>query len=187
MTENRVLIVATSMRVDSRSRVMAEYAREQLAVRGIKAALIDLREIGGLPFAGSAEASAGSDALTALREQAARASHLLIALPVYNFAAGAAAKNFVELMSEAEIGGKTVGFLCSAGGPRAYMAVLGLANSLMLDFRCWIVPRFVYATRLDFASGAIASEDVRGRIDLLLTEMFARGGGGGGGDGEPPS
>ena len=39
--------------------------------------------------------------------------------------------------------GKPVGFVCAAGGRSSYMAVLGLANSLMLDFRCLIVPRFV--------------------------------------------
>ena len=32
------------------------------------------------------------------------------------------------------------------------MSILGLANGLMLDFRCLIVPRFVYATGDDFAN-----------------------------------
>ena len=29
---------------------------------------------------------------------------------------------------------KVVGFLCSAGGPGSYMSIMGLANSLMLDY-----------------------------------------------------
>ena len=39
-----------------------------------------------------------------------------------------------------------VGFLCAAGGLGSYMSIMSLANSLMLDFRTVIVPRFVYAT-----------------------------------------
>ncbi len=41
---------------------------------------------------------------------------------------------------------KIVGFLCAAGGMSSYMSVMAYANSLMLDFRCVIIPRFVYAT-----------------------------------------
>ena len=41
---------------------------------------------------------------------------------------------------------KIVGFLCAAGGTTSYMSVMAYANSLMLDFRCVIIPRFVYAT-----------------------------------------
>ena len=39
-----------------------------------------------------------------------------------------------------------VGFLCAAGGQSSYMSVIAYANSLILDFRCTIVPRFVFAT-----------------------------------------
>ena len=41
---------------------------------------------------------------------------------------------------------KIVGFLCAAGGMGSYMSVMAYANSLMLDFRCVIIPRFVFAT-----------------------------------------
>jgi FMN reductase len=45
------------------------------------------------------------------------------------------------------------------------MAILALANSLMLDFRCVIVPRFVYATGAAFAAdGTIVDPDIAARI-----------------------
>jgi FMN reductase len=102
------------------------------------------------------------------------ATHVLFAVPVYNFSPSAVAKNVIELMGEKELAGKTVGFLCAAGGARGYMSILPLANALMLDFRCWIVPRFVYATGGDIKEGEIVSEDVRHRIRQLLAEMFER-------------
>ena len=53
------------------------------------------------------------------------------------------------------------------------MSIMGLANSLMLDFRSLIVPRFVYATGGDFGddrleSMHIASETIKGRVRELV-------------------
>ena len=66
---------------------------------------------------------------------------IVVAVPIYVYDTNAAIKNFVDLSGRAWTD-KPVGFLCAAGGPSSYMAILGLANSLMLDFRCLIVPRF---------------------------------------------
>ena len=73
------------------------------------------------------------------------ADGLVISTPVYNYDANAAAKNFIELTGKAWEN-KTVGFLCAAGGEKSYMSIMSLANSLMLDFRCIIIPRFVYGS-----------------------------------------
>jgi NAD(P)H-dependent FMN reductase len=88
---------------------------------------------------------------------------IVIATPIYNYDANAAAKNLVELTGSAWED-KIVGFLCAAGGPLSYMSVIGLANSLMFDFRCIILPRFVYATSNDFDGEKIASTEINRRI-----------------------
>ena len=49
--------------------------------------------------------------------------------------------------------------------------VADIANSLMLDFRCIIVPRFVYAVGSAFRDGAIADGKVAQRIDQLAHEF----------------
>jgi FMN reductase len=49
----------------------------------------------------------------------------------------------------------------------SYMAHTGLANSLMLDFRCVIVPRFVYATGEAFRDGKLVDEGVQARMAEL--------------------
>ncbi len=81
-------------------------------------------------------------------------------MPIYNYDVNAAAKNLIELTGRAWTN-KVVAFLCAAGGQGSYMSVMPLANSLMLDFRCVIVPRFVYATGEHF--------DDDGRIDDSIT------------------
>jgi FMN reductase len=86
-----------------------------------------------------------------------------MAAPVYNFYLSAAAKNLIELTGRAWTD-KLVGFLCAAGGKSSYMSVMNVANSLMLDFRCLIIPRFVYADGASFQADRITDSDLQRRI-----------------------
>ena len=147
-----VTLIATSLDTSSKSQSLARYAAKLLAERGISHTLLDLRE--------SPEIS----------EPLKQASHILFAVPVYNFDVNAAAKQVIEDHGGA-LENKTVGFLCQAGGPRGYMSILGFANSLMLDFRCWIVPRFVYATGADFENGQ-PGETIQNRIAELVDTLL---------------
>jgi FMN reductase len=49
---------------------------------------------------------------------------------------------------------------------------MSLANSLMLDFRCYIVPKFVYATKNDFEEDKIVNSDIKSRIEGLGSELI---------------
>jgi FMN reductase len=75
-----------------------------------------------------------------------------------------------------ELGGrswndKTVGIACATGSMVSYMSHMGLAASLMLDFRCVIVPRFVYATGDAFKDGKLADEAVQTRMAELCGSL----------------
>ncbi|MEM7342948.1 MAG: NAD(P)H-dependent oxidoreductase, partial [Chloroflexota bacterium] len=99
------------------------------------------------------------------------ASVVLMAVPIYNYDVNAVAKNLLELGLKAW-NNKLVGFLCAAGGKGSYMSVMGTANSLMLDFRCLIIPRFVYANGSDFGEDRteqmyVASETIQARLQEL--------------------
>lgn len=167
----RVLIVATSMSGKSRSQRLAHIARRKLAEKGVDVTLLDLREH-PLPFAGS-PAGWSDPTVPKLAAITTAATHVLFAVPVYNYDVNAVAKNFIELMGEDAMGGKTVGFLCSAGGAGSYMSLMPFANSLMLDFRCWIAPRFLYVSK-DFEGDHLPGElDVR--LDELLLALLSRG------------
>jgi FMN reductase len=52
------------------------------------------------------------------------------------------------------------------------MSAMGLANSLMLDFRCLIVPRFIYATGDFFEGDRLADDVIQGRIEVLVEETL---------------
>jgi FMN reductase len=163
-----VLIVSCSLNPRSRSRILARTAEERLQERGIQTAFVDLREA-NLPFCDGDSAYATEPAKQ-VAKQVQEADAILLAVPIYNFDVNAACKNLIELTGTAWKD-KVVGFLCAAGGKTSYMGPLKIANSLMLDFRTIIVPRFVYAEGVDFREDVVASEQVLARIEEVASTL----------------
>src|SRR5216117_3031983 len=163
------LVISTSGNPDSNSRRMGRIAFAHLQKKKLDCDWIDIREM-DLPLcdADKCYGVPGSKKLSAAIESA---DGILIAAPVYNYDVAAATKNMIELTGSAWED-KIVGFLCAAGGHGSYMSVMSLANSLMLDFRCLIVPRFVYATGADFDGDGISSPKVRERVQKLCEETM---------------
>ena len=98
------------------------------------------------------------------------ADGIMVAAPIYNYDVSAAAKNMIELTGSAWED-KVVGFLCAAGGASSYMSVMAYANSLMLDFRTVIIPRFVYATGDSFDDDALTDAKVGKRIEQVAEDL----------------
>jgi FMN reductase len=169
----KVLILSTSLNPRSRSRILALRAEEHLDASDAETCFVDLQEL-ELPFCGS-EGCYADPQVVALQDRIREAHAVLIASPVYNYDVNAACKNVLELTGEAWED-KIVGLLCAAGGASSYMSIMGLANSLMLDFRCVVVPRFVYATGAAFKEGVLADPEVARRTDELCEQVlrFAR-------------
>ena len=162
------LVVSCSLNPVSRSRVLAEEAFELLQDRGRQAALLDLRET-PLPLC-DGNACYDLDEVRQASRAIRQADGILISTPIYNYDVNAAAKNLIELAGQAWHD-KVVGFLCAAGGRSSYMGVMSLANSLMLDFRCIILPRFVYVTDEAFLDGGLDPKIVSrlaGVVDELV-------------------
>jgi FMN reductase len=161
------LIVACSLRPHSRSRILAEAMAKTYQANGADVELIDLRDY-PLPLC-DGDAAYSAVGVEQIQKKIQSARVILLAVPIYNFDVNSAAKNLVELTGEAWEN-KIVGFLCAAGGEMSFMSIVGLANSLMLDFRCIILPRFVYAIGADFAGDKLHSEGVLDRIARLARE-----------------
>jgi len=168
-----ILIISSSLSSQSRSRQMAEYAHKQLQAAGARVEFVDLREF-TLPLC-DGENTYAHPAVKQLSAMVESALGILVATPIYNYDVNAALKNMVELTGRYWTD-KVVGFMCSAGGKNSYMSILSLANSLMLDFRSIIIPRFVYSN----GSGSMETDlddAIKQRIDQLNQELlrFVRG------------
>jgi len=163
-TPAEYLVISSSLRKSSNSRIMAEALREAWLALGVSAEMVDLRDY-PLPLCDAGEAYEHAH-VPVLSSAIEAARVIVVATPIYNYGANAAMKNLVELTGSSWEN-KVVGFLCAAGGATSYMSIMGLANSLMLDFRCLIIPRFVYALSGDFSKGNVSSKEVRERIGSL--------------------
>lgn len=164
-----ILVLSSSLHPTSRSRILATACIAELEQQGCQHSLFDLSAT-PLPACDGATAY-GDPNVVALAEQITAADAILVASPIYNYDVNAACKNAVELTGKAWTG-KVVGMMVAAGGGGSYMSVMGLANSLMLDFRCLIVPRFIYATGESFEGNALADEAITERVRTLVHETI---------------
>ena len=157
-----LLIISASLNPDSKSRLLADAASIALNANGIDHEDLDLRNL-PLPLCDGG-AAYGDPNVAKAAEIVGRADGIRVASPIYNYDVNAAFKNLLELTGKGAWENKTVGFLNAAGGASSYMSIMTMANSLMLDFRCVIVPRFVYAMPGDFADGEISNPQIVERV-----------------------
>src|SRR2546430_12549369 len=162
------LVLSTSGNPDSNSRRMAQIAFDWLKKAKLNCEWLDISKL-NLPLC-EADACYNHPAAKNLTAAVENADGIVVATPVYNYDVAAAAKNMVELTGSAWED-KIVGFLCAAGGMGSYMSVMAYANSLMLDFRCVIIPRFVFATSEGFDGDSITDKKVVRRIETLADEL----------------
>ncbi len=168
------LVISTSGNPDSNSRRMGRIAFTHLQKQKAHCEWVDIREM-NLPLcdADKCYEMPGSKKLAGAIEAA---DGILIAAPVYNYDVAAATKNMIELTGSVWED-KIVGFLCAAGGHGSYMSVMAYANSLMLDFRCVIIPRFAFATSNAFNGERISDKKIAQRIKQVADELvrFTKG------------
>ncbi len=156
------LIVSCSLNKNSKSRAMAQYASSLFKK---DSRVLDLSTL-DIPFCDGNDCYS-SPVVKDLKELIISAESIIIAGPVYNYDLNAAAKNLVELTGR-DWTDKVVGFICAAGGKGSYMSPMSFANSLMLDFRCVIIPRFVYATGESFDDTGKIDQSLKDRIRELV-------------------
>jgi FMN reductase len=137
---------------------MGRMAFDYLQKAGVTCDWLDLNEL-DLPLC-DADACYDQPAAQKLSAAIEAADGLIVATPVYNYDVSAAAKNMIELTGSAWED-KVVGFLCAAGG----------RSSLMLDFRCVIIPRFVFAIGEEFDDGKLTDAKIVRRIEHVATEL----------------
>lgn len=163
----KILVVSCSTNPESRSRSLAQLASQYVTeTPGCEAELVDLMDY-PLPLCDGG-AAYGDANVQELSAKVAEAKGYIMVAPIYTFDVNAVAKNFVELTGR-QMSDKTVSFACAAGGEGSYMSLMGIANSLMLDFRCLIVPRFVYTTGKHYNDKQeLVDADIKARLQQMV-------------------
>ncbi len=160
---SKFVIISASLNMNSKSRVMMEELLTHLPGT-VQREFVDLRDY-DLPMC-DGDTCYTNPVVIKLQHLIQDADCVLVGIPVYNFACSASFKNLIELTGKAW-DDKIVGFVCAAGGHSSYMSVMNVANSLMLDFRCFIIPRFVYSEGSSFSEGKLKDPKIKERLSEL--------------------
>ena len=160
------LVISCSMNKSSKSRIMARHAYD-LYSKNVK--FVDLQDF-ELPIC---DGNTCYDDLTVmeLKEIISNAKSIILASPIYNYDFNAAAKNLIELTGRSW-NEKIVGFISSAGGMNSFMSPMSFANTMMIDFRCIIIPRYVYADKKCFSENGKINNEIKERIKELVEKSI---------------
>ena len=158
------LVISTSLREGSRSKIMAKAVAESVK----DSELFDLRKK-PLPMCDGDKCYDLPEVIN-FRKKVKNAKGIIMAIPIYNFNVSSGAKNVIELGGKMFYD-KVFGFICAAGGKSSYMSVMSFANSLMIDYRCFIIPKFVYALKNDFNGIEITNPEIKERVVKLGNDL----------------
>jgi NAD(P)H-dependent FMN reductase len=165
--EPRTLIISTSLRDGSRSRKLALKIEEKMKAQGLPCEFLDMTKYKDLPHC-DAKKCYGNKDVQELTAQIKKAHNILLCFPIYNYDCNSVAKNLIDVTGKAWEG-KVVGMVAAAGSPRAFMAPLNVANALMINSECVIVPKYVFADPIDFPEKTdVIPEKMSARLDTLI-------------------
>ena len=162
-----ILILSTSLNTPSKTELLGNTLQELMPnnSKHIPLHTLDLPQCDG-------SSCYQNEAVINLNKTIENATGFIICSPVYNYNLNAAAKNLIELTGNGWKN-KVVGFALTAGGHNSYMAPLSFANCLMLDYRCLIIPRFVYTSTEDYTDHKLTNPDSHTRLSKLSQEIQA--------------
>ncbi|MCI5071923.1 NAD(P)H-dependent oxidoreductase [bacterium] len=163
-----VLVIKASLNPNSKSARFADIAVDSLKELNGQHhfELLDLKQV-NLPLCDGGQCFTAPE-LADYQELLKKMDGVFIAAPIYNYDVNAALKNFIELTGQAWKE-KVLAMAFHAGGERSYMSAMSFMNSMMLDFRCLIVPNFVYAS--DYF---IQSEEGQKQIEIRMQSIMKK-------------
>ena len=163
-----IAIFATSLNEFSNSQMLARLFADHLESMDKSYEILDMREH-PIPFSGPEESWDHPEGIK-IKEAVERASHIVFSTPIYNYTVNAVTKSIIELVGRS-FEDKIVAFMAAAGGHNSYMSLMSLANSLMLDFRTVIVPRFLYTTYDCWIKNDTLKPEFQERLEKLYQDM----------------
>tara|TARA_Y100001968_G_C19365023_1_gene722026 strand:- start:10 stop:534 length:525 start_codon:yes stop_codon:yes gene_type:complete len=165
----KTLIFSTTHYKNSKPDAIASYLNTQLKNLNINCSYIHIGDL-NLPMCDGYDCYKNKTVIT-IQKQVNEANSFIICSPIYNYDLNAIAKNLIELCGQG-FKDKVVGLAVTAGGQNSYMAPLSFINSLLIDYRCIIVPRYVYVTSEAFdENNSITDTSIQTRLNELTQSL----------------
>lgn len=167
---NVYLIISSSLNPSSKSINLANKINSIYHKLTENVELVDLRDY-EIPLC-NASTSFSNPSISFLNEKISNSKGIFVVSPIYNYDLNSSMKALIEGTGQSWRN-KVVSLACVGGAHFSYMSPLSFINSLMLDFRCLILPNYVYCTEKDFVNNHIFNEDILGRISLLVKQHYS--------------
>lgn len=167
----QIAIISSSLNKKSNSLILSNYAYSYLKNKGSEAILINMQDY-TLPLC-CADSAYKHEHVKTIKDILYATDSILISTPIYNYEVNAVLKNMLDLTGDSWKE-KIIGMMCTAGGSKSYMALMSFANSLMLNFRCLILPKFVYANdkAFDTDQRLITDSEIKLRVNELCDKLL---------------
>ena len=161
-----VIVISTNLNQNSKTDILAKLATDKFNELGFDAEYLALASY-DLPLCDGYECYS-NESVIELQKKFAAADSFILCSPVYCYDLNAVAKNLIELTG-ASVKEKVFSFIVNAGAEKSYMAPMKFMNSLMIDFRCLILPKFLYVTSKDFdKQNKIDNQDIIDSLDSMV-------------------
>tara|TARA_B100000424_G_scaffold144982_1_gene110277 strand:- start:151 stop:675 length:525 start_codon:yes stop_codon:yes gene_type:complete len=163
-----IIVISTNLHAQSKTDALAHHVTEILHANDAIAEFMPLSNF-NLPLCDGYTCYQDPTVIE-LQKRFSEAKSFIICSPIYCYDLNAVAKNLIELTGQSWKD-KVVSFVCNAGGDKSYMSPIKFANSLMLDFRCLVLPRFFYASSANFDNNNnLNDSDSIKRLEQLAQE-----------------
>lgn len=166
----KITLFSCSKNPKSKSRILAKAILDQL---GPSATLVDLADY-DLPLCDGG-ASYGHPSVVKLNAISENSDAIILLTPIYNYTINSTAKSLIEHVGR-KWTNKPLAFGCSAGGQGSFMALTEVINSVMLDFRCFVLPRYLYTTESHYENNQLTHPSIEKRLHQFCQDftLFAQ-------------
>lgn len=168
------VIISCSLNAESKSAQLATFAGNILP----DSKLINIKEFKIPSFEEYSNGQYSHTDLKKLHDIISAASGIIFAFPIYNWGAPALVKYIVEIVGTPyhdivdgnAFNEKIVSCICVGGVSKSFLSPLEFLNSLMVAFRCNIIPNYVFASHEDFLEDKKLT-NIKSRIHLLTEKL----------------
>lgn len=165
-----IALIQGSLRKESRTAIVLEEVRRLLKTHGVTISMIDLRSV-DMEFCDGRDLAAYGKDLRKAHATLAKASAVVIGMPVYQYSVSGPLKNFLDIVSSA-LESKPVAICSNAGGLRASMASAHLMTILAFECGASAIQPIVHTWVEDFQNGKISSPGVHERVEELVANLL---------------
>lgn len=157
------LTISTSTNAQSRSARLAKAANHQLSALTANCRLIDLADF-DLPLDNGS--SCGRKDVREVSRRIGEAQGIVLIVPIYHGDVSVSTRNLVQLCGTSWHR-KVIGLVSVAGEAVSHSAVVDFASLLMLEYRSFIVPDFVFVDSKTLLGGSLDDKTSQ-KIDKMV-------------------